>query len=96
MQFSFLSLSLVYANLKCHLCILNVHDISRFIAPPHTLGKRLIVCRTAFENFTSILETIGGPREKDIGRLDGAGSGCDLHCVVVGIVQCSIAIYFVL
>ena len=33
-----------------------------------TKGKRLIVCRTAFENFTSILETIGGPREKDIGR----------------------------
>eukprot|EP00731_Ephydatia_muelleri_P019710 Em0012g535a len=33
-----------------------------------TRGKRLMVCRTAYESFTSILETIGGPREKEIGR----------------------------
>lgn len=32
-------------------------------------GKTLIACKTAVKNFTSILETVGGPQEKKRGRL---------------------------
>jgi len=32
-------------------------------------GKALIACKTAVQNFTSILETEGGPEEKRRGRL---------------------------
>ena len=39
-----------------------------------------MVCRTAFESFTSILETVGGPREKEIGRLGCIGMAAAHVC----------------
>ena len=49
-------------------------------------GKTLIACKTAMQNFTSILETEGGPEEKRRGRLLAT---LNVKCAFLQVIVCA-------
>ena len=49
-------------------------------------GKGLIACKTAVQNFTSILETVGGPEEKRRGRLLAT---LNVKCAFLQVTMCA-------